>query len=147
MKRFITFLIVICFSLFAGKTFGQNTVEKKNDRKGGFAVGGYDQARKAVEPTRSMEVREESEKSLKNFEEQEAMEAKKEVEKADSLLLVVPQVKSVEGPVPASPDAKGKETDKNKKGNAANRKKDERVRSENDKSKQKSKKDSGPESK
>lgn len=119
MKKLITLLMILCLAMFAGKTFGQDTKEKKSDRKGGFAVGGYDQARQSKAPTRSMEVREEADKSLKEF---EAAEAKEEGVKPD-VPMPTPPAEANEAPVAPSKEARGKIKDKGKKGNAYSRNK------------------------
>lgn len=43
MKKSLVLLLLFCFAVFSANTFGQETKEK--ERKGGFAVGGYDNSR------------------------------------------------------------------------------------------------------
>ena len=138
--------MILCLTMYAGTTFGQNTKEKKSDRKGGFAVGGYDQARQSKAPTRSMEVREEADKSLKDFEAEEAAEAGV---KPDVLMPTPPAVAN-EAPVSPSKEARGSVKAKGKKGNAYGRNKEGtegkdfgQSRSDDAKSKQKPKSISG----
>jgi hypothetical protein len=58
MKKLATLVLVICIGILSGKAFGQET-EKKNERKGGIAVGGFDNTRQDKAVTRSVEVPEE----------------------------------------------------------------------------------------
>lgn len=106
--------------MFAENTFGQNTKEKKSDRKGGFAVGGYDQARQSKAPTRSMEVREEADKSLKEFEAEEAKEVKEAREEGvkPDVPMPTPPAEANEAPVAPSREATGNVKDKVNKGKA-----------------------------
>lgn len=43
MKKTSVLLLLFCFTVFSAVTYGQETKEK--ERKGGFAVGGYDNSR------------------------------------------------------------------------------------------------------
>ncbi len=43
MKKSLVLLLLFCFAVFSANSYGQETKEK--ERKGGFAVGGYDNSR------------------------------------------------------------------------------------------------------
>jgi hypothetical protein len=104
MKRLLSLLIVFCIVLFCGTATGQNTEKNKNDKKGGFSVGGYDQTRKSKAPTRSISIPEETEKAEKSMEMEKANE---DVEKA---MAPAPAMEAKEAPASARP--KGKEKGK-----------------------------------
>jgi hypothetical protein len=106
MKRLLSLLIVFCIVLFCGTSIGQTPEKNKNDKKGGFSVGGYDQTRKAKAPTRSVNIPEETEKAEKSI---EAEKANEEVEKAMAPA-PAPAMEAKEAPASAKP--KGKEKGK-----------------------------------
>ena len=45
MKKLLILVLIFGIGVISGKTFGQETKEKEKERKGGFAVGGYDNTR------------------------------------------------------------------------------------------------------
>lgn len=49
MKKFLTLVLLICIGAFSGNTFGQEKTTR--DKKGGFAVGGYDNTRQEEKAT------------------------------------------------------------------------------------------------
>jgi hypothetical protein len=102
MKKLFTLLIVFCVVLFCGTATGQNTEKNKNDKKGGFSVGGYDQTRKAKAPSRSINIPEETEKAEKSV---EAEKVNEDVEKA---MAPAPAVEAKEAPASAKPKVKEK---------------------------------------
>jgi hypothetical protein len=108
MKKLFAFVIVICMVIFSGSAFGQDATKSKNDKKGGFAVGGYDQSRKAKEPTRSIVFKEEAEKSEKDA------EAEKSNEDGVKAEAPAPAMEAKEAPAAIPP----KEKEKGKQGNA-----------------------------
>jgi hypothetical protein len=66
MKKSLVLLLLFCFAIFSAKTYGQETKEK--ERKGGFAVGGYDNTRQQqdkVVTKRSVELPAEEEQAEK----------------------------------------------------------------------------------
>lgn len=66
MKKLLTLVIILCIGVFSGHVFGQQNDTQKNEKKGGFAVGGYDNARKTQEvKKRSVDINEEVEVSEK----------------------------------------------------------------------------------
>ena len=141
MKKLFAFVIVICLVIFTGSVFGQNATKNKNDKKGGFAVGGYDQSRKAKEPTRSIVFKEEAEKSEKDV---EAEKSNEDVVKAED---PAPAMEAKEAPAVVT----AKEKEKGKQGNTYSYNKDKsggkdlgHTRSGNEKSKLKQKNDSKP---
>jgi hypothetical protein len=108
MKKLFAFIIVISIVILTGSAFGQDATKNKNDKKGGFAVGGYDQSRKAKEPTRSIIVKEEAEKSEKD------VEAEKSNEDGVKAEAPAPAMEAKEAPAAVRP----KEKEKGKQGNA-----------------------------
>lgn len=141
MKKLFAFVIVICMVIFTGSAFGQGATKSKNDKKGGFAVGGYDQSRKAKEPTRSIVFKEEVEKSEKDA------EAEKSNEDGVKAEAPAPAVEAKESPAAIRP----KEKEKVKQGNVYGHNKGEpngknlgKPRSNEPKSKQKPKIDLKP---
>jgi hypothetical protein len=102
MKRLLSLLIVFCIVLFCGNAIGQNTGKPKNDKKGGFSVGGYDQTRKSMAPSRSVTIPEETEKAEKSVESEKANE---DVEKA---MAPAPAMEAKEAPASARPKGKQK---------------------------------------
>ena len=107
MKKLFAFVIVICMVIFTGSAFGQGATKSKNDKKGGFAVGGYDQSRKTNEATRSI-FKEEPVKSEKDA------EAEKSNEDGVKAEAPAPAVEAKEAPAAIPP----KEKEKGKQGNA-----------------------------
>ncbi len=66
MKKLIILVIVFCIGAFSAHVFGQQENTQKNEKKGGFAVGGYDNAKKTQEvKKRSVDIGEEAEVSEK----------------------------------------------------------------------------------
>lgn len=65
MNKIAIFILVTVFGLITGKTLAQETQKKseENDRKGGFAVGGFDNARKSTDASRSIKAMEMEEKN------------------------------------------------------------------------------------
>jgi hypothetical protein len=61
MKKFVTIMIVSCITGISGHILGQDSQTQKKDKKGGFAVGGYDATRQAKEVTRSVPITDEAE--------------------------------------------------------------------------------------
>ena len=57
MKKLMTLVLVICICIISGNAFGQEK-EKQNERKGGIAVGGFDNTRQDKAVKRSIEVSE-----------------------------------------------------------------------------------------
>jgi len=70
MKKLLTFLLILCIGAISGNAFGQE--KKTKDKKGGFAVGGYDNTRqeeKATVTKRSVVIPEEEAPAEKAAEE------------------------------------------------------------------------------
>jgi hypothetical protein len=61
MKKLMTIVLVLCIGAFSGHAFGQQPNAQKNEKKGGFAVGGYDEAKPSKEVKRSIDINEEVE--------------------------------------------------------------------------------------
>lgn len=106
MKKLITLVLVICIGILSGKAFGQET-EKKNERKGGIAVGGFDNTRQDKAVTRSVEVPEEK-----------AIPAEKAAESMPPEPAAAPVP-----PPPSQPDKQAQEDQKAKKNSKAKGKK------------------------
>lgn len=102
MKKVFALLVVFCVVLFCGTAIGQNTEKSKNDKKGGFSVGGYDQSRKAKAPSRSINIPEETEKAEKSV---EAEKSNEDVEKAMAPA-PSPAMEAKEAPASARPKEK-----------------------------------------
>jgi len=45
MKKLFILILIFGVAGFSGKSFGQQTKEKETEKRGGFAVGGYDNTR------------------------------------------------------------------------------------------------------
>jgi hypothetical protein len=61
MKKLMTLLLVICMGALYTNVSGQQTQTKKNEKKGGFAVGGYDQTKSPAKPAkRGIDIPEEA---------------------------------------------------------------------------------------
>jgi hypothetical protein len=45
MKKLLILVLILGVAGFSGKAFGQETKDKEKERRGGFAVGGYDNTR------------------------------------------------------------------------------------------------------
>jgi hypothetical protein len=102
MKKFFAFVFVMCIVMFSGNVFGQDAAKNKNDKKGGFSAGGFDQSRKSKAPTRSIEINKEVEKSDKSIYMEKSAE--------DTL--------KVAAPAPAAAEPKEGVKEKDKQGNA-----------------------------
>jgi hypothetical protein len=102
MKKLFALLVVFCVVLFCGTAKGQNTEKSKNDKKGGFSVGGYDQTRKAKAPTRSVNINEDAEKAEKS------VEAEKSNEEGVKAMAPAPVMEAKEAPASAKPKVKEK---------------------------------------
>jgi hypothetical protein len=141
MKRLFSFIIVLCLIIFSGSAFGQDAAKAKNDKKGGLSIGGYDQSRKSKAPTRSVVINEEAEKADKSI---EAEKSEIEEEKAEAPA-PAPVIEAKEAPA-ARPD--DKEKGKQGKTYGHNKVKSGKdtgsTRSEDAKSKQKSKNNPKP---
>lgn len=61
----MTMVLVLCIGAFSGHVFGQQTDAQKNEKKGGYAVGGYDAAKQSKEVKRSIEIKEDVEAQQK----------------------------------------------------------------------------------
>jgi len=48
MKKLLTLTLIMIFGIISGNLFGQE--KKTQEKKGGFAVGGYDNSRQAEKP-------------------------------------------------------------------------------------------------
>jgi hypothetical protein len=104
MKKLFSFMVVICIVLFCSTAFGQDAAKSKNDKKGGFSVGGYDQTRKSTGTTRGVVINKEVEKADK------AVEAEKSNEdgaKAEAPA-PAPAMEAKEVPAAAPPKEKAK---------------------------------------
>jgi len=104
MKKISTLILVICIGILSGNAFGQET-EKKNERKGGIAVGGFDNTRQDKAVTRSVELPEEK-----------AAPAEKAAE-------VMPPEPAAAPVPPPQPDKQAKDKQKAKKNSKAKGKK------------------------
>ena len=93
---------MFCIVLFCGNAKGQNTEKNKNDKKGGFSVGGYDQTRKSMAPTKSVNIPEETEKAEKS------MESEKSNEDVEKAMAPAPAMEAKEAPASARPKVKEK---------------------------------------
>jgi hypothetical protein len=61
MKKLITLVLVICIGALYANVSGQQAETKKNEKKGGFAVGGYDQTKTPAKPAkRGIDIPEEA---------------------------------------------------------------------------------------
>jgi hypothetical protein len=61
MKKIMTMILILCFGTFSVQLFGQQTRTPKNEKKGSFAVGGYDNTRQPEVKKRSIDLDEEVE--------------------------------------------------------------------------------------
>jgi hypothetical protein len=59
MKKLLTLILILCAGVISGNAFGQDT-KKQEERKGGIAVGGFDNTRQDKAVKRSVEVSEEA---------------------------------------------------------------------------------------
>ncbi len=57
MKKLFVIWLILGLAVFTGRAFGQDTQKNDDNRKGGFAVGGYDQSRKAAATKKSVQLR------------------------------------------------------------------------------------------
>lgn len=60
MKKLITLALVLCIGMLYSNVYGQQTQTQKNDKKGGFAVGGSDQAKPSKVTKRGVDIPEEA---------------------------------------------------------------------------------------
>ncbi len=97
MKRFLILALVLCVGAFSGYVSGQQKDTQKNEKKGGFAVGGYDAAKQ-------QQTQEVKKRSVNLNEEAEAAEKAAEV--------VPPPIQAPPPPPPPTPAQKAKEADK-----------------------------------
>lgn len=104
MKKLFSFIVVICIVLFCGTAYGQDAAKNKNDKKGGFSVGGYDQTRKSTETTRGVVINKEVEKADKSV---EAEKSNEEGVKAEAPA-PAPAMEAKEAPAAAPPKEKSK---------------------------------------
>lgn len=101
MRKLLTLALVLCIGAFSGYAFGQQKDAQKNEKKGGFAVGGYDNAKQQ----QTQEVKKRS-VDLNEAAEEKAAE------------VVAPPAQVSPPPPPPVPDQKAKQTDKEGQGNA-----------------------------
>lgn len=113
MKKLITLALILCIGMLYSNVYGQQTQTQKNDKKGGFAVGGYDQAKPSKVTKRGVDIPEEAGPV------KEAEEAPKPLTQSEPVI----------GPVEAREPTEGTEAGK--------------LRSQAAKEKQKTKKDPG----
>ena len=102
MKKLFSFIVIICIVLFCSTAYGQDAAKNKNDKKGGFSVGGYDQTRKSTETTRGVVINKEVEKADK------AAEAEKSNEDVEKAMAPAPAMEAKEAPAAAPSKEKGK---------------------------------------
>jgi nucleoside-diphosphate-sugar epimerase len=130
MKKLFILILILGVTGFSGKAFGQQTKEKEVEKRGGFAVGGYDNTRQQSDKAvtkRSVQL------PAEELPAEKAVEAEK-----------VPTAPPSQVPVSPADEAKPQKDDK---GNAYGQNKDGlegkefgQARSEGAKNKQKSKK-------
>lgn len=66
MKKLLTMVLVLCLGASFTNVFGQQTDGGKNEKKGGFTVGGYNNAKQMEVKKRSIEINEQAEKTEKS---------------------------------------------------------------------------------
>jgi len=72
MKKLLTIVMILCIGAGYSCAFGQDAKTQKENKKGGFAVGGYDNTRQEEKSTvtkRSVVIPEEAEPAEKSVEE------------------------------------------------------------------------------
>jgi hypothetical protein len=100
MKKLLIIVLILGIGGFSGLAFGQEAKAKEKDRKGGFAVGGYDNTRQEKDKAvtkRSVELPDDDQQAEK------AMEVEK-----------VPAAAPAQAPAPQASEAKPQNEDKGK---------------------------------
>ncbi|MCX6328503.1 MAG: hypothetical protein NTZ85_03165 [Bacteroidia bacterium] len=113
MKKLLTLVLILCIGIISGNAFGQDK-KKQEERKGGFAVGGFDNTRQDKAVKRSVEVSEEAAPAEKAAEAMPPEPAAAPVPPADQ----AKEQKELQGNQARSQAAKDKQLNKHSKSKA-----------------------------